>query len=377
MLVAGSVCVVAAALGACTSEPTTTPGPMPLSPAPTWQRATLPEGLTPVTVTTDGDTLLVGAFATERPHARLLALSASGIRDVPLTPRSPYAFEAHWFEITARDGTVDAIAGARGGAHGNYRWSTWSGTPASVEEQEQPFGVFGSYGAGDLAGIAYAGRSPVILGAWQSEATGLDIATWTRTGNRWSRQPSTGTPLASTAEELVDARAITSLGDGLLLSGSVTQLRSGEVKVVPAVWTSPGATGPWTRRDLSRAGTKGTSVAQSATCTGDHCALAGVTDGHLDLWEVTPDSASQPPGIPKISVPDNALVPAPMGPPGHELVVAPTSDGSTVVRRDGDDWAVGDGPAGPPVAAAEHDGEVWVVTTAADGSGTLWHARVA
>ena len=378
-LVAGSTVLC----GACAGDsPSTTQAPG--SPTPTataalrWEQVTLPEGVEPVTLATSDEEVVVGALAPARPRPRLLVgPGADDLREVPLTPRSPYAFEGRWFQVATRGDRIDAIAGARGGAHGNYRWTTWSGTTAGVAEQEQPFGVFGSYGAGDLAGIAYAGSSPVVLGAWQSEQTGMDAATWTRSGDRWARTPSTGTPLASTPEALVDARVVTARGDGLLLGGSVTQLDPGSVEVVPAVWTSPGPRGPWTRVDLPRSGDSGTSEVDGATCGRDRCVLVGVTDGRLSVWEVTDATTAEPPGTPAVEVPENASVPSPVLLGDDVLVAAPTERGSTLLRRSGTSWTTADGPPGPPTSVVVHDGEVWVVTGPGRGTPALWRARVA
>lgn len=378
-LVLAAVVASGLLVSACTTDapdPTRTTGHLSTS----WQRVPLPNGLTPVTLATDGATMLVGAHSTGRPHPRILSgTSTNSLRELPLTPHSPYAFEGRWFQIIARDGHIDAIAGARGGAHGNYRWTTWTGSKAGVAEQEQPFGVFGSYGAGDLAGMAYAGGSPVILGAWQSQRTGLDIATWTRTGARWARQPSTGTPLGSTAEELEGATAITAGGDGVVLSGSVTHLEHGSVRVTPAVWTSPDADGPWTRVDLPLVASAPGSIiaeAHAATCTPHQCLISGVTRGRFTFWEVGGNTASQPPGIPDLEVTPNASVLAPISLDGRDLFVVPSGDGTTVLQRNGEKWSVGAGPDGTPVSAAVHGDELWVVTTDGQDTGSLSRAPI-
>lgn len=372
--------IVAAAvlLAGCTSsaeparEPTT---PRTLE----WQRLRLPGGVEPVTLAATEDHVVVGAVAAGRPRPRLLVGdSPHSLREVPLTPRSPYAFEARWLQVAVRGDRIEAVGGARGGAHANYRWSTWSGTTAGVAEQEQPFGVFGSYGAGDLAGIAYAGSSPVVLGAWQGERTGMDVATWTRSGARWTRAPSTGTPLASDPGHLADARVVASRSsDGLLLGGSVTRLAPGSVEVVPAVWTSPRAGGPWTRLDLPRPGAGGTSGVTGARCHGDRCVLTGVTDGRLTVWEVTGGTATVADGIPEIEVPENGTVPSPVIVGDDLVVIAPSGSTSVLLSRQGTTWTRSPGPDGTPTAVAALRDEVWVVAASARGAPTLWRARVA
>ena len=363
---------------ACTAPVTPVEPPTTLELA--WQQVTLPEGLSPVTLATDGTALLIGALSDARPRARLLSVGPSdALTDVPLAPHSPYAFEGRWTQVVTRDGRIDAIAGARGGAHGNYRWTTWSGADTGVSEQEQPFGVFGSYGAGDLAGIAYAGLSPVVLGAWQSDRTGLDIAVWTRSGDRWARQPSTGTPLGSTPEELVSATSITSRGDGVVLSGSVTHLEPGSVRVGPAIWSSPGADGPWTRTDLTFVVPTQQDApveAQAATCSPERCLVSGTAGGRFTLWEVGKGTVSQQAGIPDVVVTESAAVLAPVVIDDDVLVVVPSGTGSTILRRTGSQWSAGHGPEGTPVSAVVHGDELWVVTTAAGGGGTLARARI-
>jgi len=377
-LVTGSTVLCGACTSGSTGSAEATRSPTPSSTTLRWEQVRLPDGVEPVTLATSGDAVVVGAVATTRPRPRLLVgPGADALRDVPLTPKSPYAFEGRWFQVATRGDRIDAIAGARGGAHGNYRWTTWSGTVAGVAEQEQPFGVFGSYGAGDLAGIAYAGSSPVVLGAWQSEQTGMDVATWTRSGTRWARVPSTGTALGSTPEALVDARVVTTRGDGLLLGGSVTRLGPGSVEVLPAVWTSRGPAGPWTRVDLPRSGDRGTSEVDGAVCEDDRCVLTGVTDGRLSVWEVTDDTTAEPPGTPVVEIPENASVPSPVLLGAGLVIAAPRERGSTLLRRSGATWTTADGPPGPPTSVVVHGAEVWVVTGGGRDTPALWRARVA
>lgn len=364
-------------LAGCSAEPPDRSSRAVVAPLE-WKRVTLPDDLSAVTLATSGGTLLVGAHGTGRPHPHLLTgTDAASLREIPLTPRSPYAFEATWFQLSVAHGRIEAVGGARGGAHGNYRWTTWSGDASGVAELEQPFGVFGSYGAGDLVGVAYAGRSPVILGAWQSERTGMDIATWTRTGERWVRQPSTGTPLGSTPEALVGARAIATADEGLILSGSVTRLSPGSVRVDPAVWTSPGGNGPWSRTDLPRPDDSSQTEARAATCAGKRCLVAGTTGGRLALWELHDGAARWVDGIPAVEVPERGAVLAPLEVGDGDVVVASSGEDSTVLRRSGEGWSVAAGPPGSPTSAVVHGGELWIVTTDSGEPGTLHRARVA
>jgi hypothetical protein len=126
-------------------------------------------------------------------------------------------------------------------------------------------------------------------------------------------------------------------------------------------------------------GDSGTSEVDGARCDGpDRCVLAGVTEGRLAVWELRPDGHTQPPGIPAVDIPENGTVPSPVTVGGDDVVVAPSGSGSTVVRVSRDfAWTIAPGPDGAPTSVVAHGDELWVVTTDARGSTTLWRARVA
>lgn len=379
---AAGATMVALAAAACT----TPAGPAePTRRTAAWERVPLPGGAAAVTLASAGEEVVVGAFAAGRPHPRLFAGTVPGsLRSIPIAPHSPYAFEARWLAIAARDGTVAAVGGARGGAHANVRWTVWTGTTTQVTEHEQPFEVFGGWNAGDLAGVAFAGTTPVVLGSWASERTGLDVATWLPTGDRWRRQPSTGTGLGSTAAELLSARSVTSTGAGLAASGSVTRLDPGAISIRPALWLAPSARGPWTRVDLPATATP--AEAHAAACQGGTCLVAGQAGGRLVLWEVHGTTATRVAGVPAAEVPEHGYALAPVGTATVDAVVLPdgsaddsaqnTSSGTRVLVRDGGRWTSVDGPAGTAQSAVAQGRVLWVVTTDPAGSGTLWRARL-
>lgn len=355
-------------LSACVSADGATPAPV------SWSRVALPAGMTPVTLATGGEKVLVGASSTALPHPRLLVgTAADALREVTLTPKSPYAFEARWLSVAVHDNTVFAVGGARGGAHANVRWTTWSGTTAQLSEDQQPFGTFGGWGAGDLSGLAFAGADPVILGSWASDSTGLDVSTWLFAHDRWWRQSSTGTPLGSTPRELLSARALTSTGSGLVASGSVITLGDGDISTNPAIWRAATAGGPWTRVALPAA--ESPSDAHAATCSGTHCLVVGQRAGSLTLWDVEETSAHLVAGMPALRVPERRYALAPLRVGRKDVVVVPAEGHTTVLVRDGTSWSQRTGPDGIPVSAVVLGTEVWLVTDAGDGTGNLWRAR--
>lgn len=97
-----------------------------------------------------------------------------------LTPRSGYAPETRWVSLAKDQTRILNIGGARGGSHGNVRWTTCSGTAANVEETPQSFYAFGGWGAGDLVDVVVLSGGDAIIGTWQGAQAGLDAAVWLR-----------------------------------------------------------------------------------------------------------------------------------------------------------------------------------------------------
>ena len=100
--------------------------------AVTWTKVDLAAGDEPVRLMPMGDRLVVGVrHPGARPVPRLLVRSADGtLTPVPLTPKSPYAYEAVWLSMATDGSQLVAIGGAPGGAHSNTRWTVWTGTTA-------------------------------------------------------------------------------------------------------------------------------------------------------------------------------------------------------------------------------------------------------
>lgn len=282
----------------------------------------LPAGDEPVVVTAWGDDVLVGSRGPEgsavRPRLTVLAADG-GTRQVQVTPVSPTAFEAKWLVAAPRGSAVELVGGAPAGAHSNTRWSTWRGGGSAVRELPQPFATFGGWGAGALVSLVQTPTAPVIVGSWESGGAGLDIALWHPKGERWLRASSAGTPLASTATELVSARGASPDRDGLVVAGSVTVLGDGSVTQRPAVWRSPGPSGPWVRTDLPGDGALGEAHAAACDAAGA-CTVVGVVDGALRGWSLPADGPAVALGLPALPVGE------------HDLLVAPLlSDGEATV----------------------------------------------
>lgn len=365
--------LVMASLGAgCQLEAPTpsAPGtdPVLLGPPLAWTEVVLPERAQPVTLATSKDGIVIGAVAPVRPQPRLFRTDGGPLTEIPVQPHSPYAFVARWLSITVHDGEVLAVGGARGGAHANVRWTVWRGQlgPAPrLIEQPQPFGVFGGWGAGDLTGAAFAGADPVIAGAWASDRAGNDVSLWRSTGERWARQDSTGTPLGSSPAVLNGARFVTSTGDGLALAGSVTDLGGGSVVSVPALWTAPGADGPWTLVRLPAS--QRIAEAHAARCDDALCLVVGADGDTLAAWEVRGATVTRV-DVPRLLLVDHESVPPPVEIGETTYVALP----GVLLERTEDGWRRRPGPPGVPVAAAATRDALYLVTTEAEERSHLW-----
>ena len=339
-------------------------------PALRFTAVALPGGAAPEVLAVTGDALLVGMRRGTAPG--LLRRDADGtLAEVATRPSTPYGKTAAWYALAADGPRVLAVGGERGGAHGNVRWSVWTGTPTAVAERTQGFSTFGGWGAGDLVGAVLAPTGPTLVGSWQSDAAGLDVAVWTPTGDLWARRASTGTALASTRTTQGFATAAAPSAGGVLVAG--WQVGGPDHPgQAPVVWSldGPDPRG-WVRTVLPEPGAAG--VASAAACAAGACVVSGRVDGALALWRGAGGGWSRVADVPPVAVADTDPVAAPLLVDGRVLQVATDRgapvlldlDGPRVTRR-----PVA-GPPGPVRAAAAVGSAVYVV--AGDPAG-LWRA---
>ena len=277
----------------------------------------LPPGADPEVLAVSGDALLVGVRrdGTSTRPAVLRRAADGTVTEIPTRASTPYGKTASWYALTADGARVLGVGGDRGGAHGNVRWSVWTGTATEVAEHTQAFSTFGGWGAGDLVGAVFAATGPVVVGSWQSDAAGLDVAVWTPNGDAWERHSSTGTPLASTRATQGFATSATRCAGDVLVSGWQVG-GAGHAGQTPVVWRSAApATGAWVRPPLPEPGSAGTAVAVSGDATG--CAVAGRVDGVLALWRLADDRWTRVPGLPPVPVGDRDPLSAPVSVDGR------------------------------------------------------------
>ncbi|HLT61671.1 MAG TPA: hypothetical protein VK020_10790, partial [Microlunatus sp.] len=274
MVVRGRGWLLLALIGALLAACTAAPGP------PAWQRVgDLPTGFRAEVLVARGEELIIGGRSTDPQRPMLLVAADAEFREVPLVPVSVYGRTANLTAVAASADRLFAVGGDRGGAHGNVRWSVWSGTRSGVTEQEQSFWTFGGQEAGSLTALVAGPAGPVIIGNWGGRH-GLDVTEWTVRGETWVRHDSAGTALASTEREVLRETAAAVRGDRVVVTGTALDLPAGLVPHAVTWVRDPGSDG-WRRIDLPTAGTA--SSALDLDCAED-CLVAGVVDGRLAAW---------------------------------------------------------------------------------------------
>ncbi|MEU0878819.1 hypothetical protein ABZ345_09495 [Lentzea sp. NPDC005914] len=304
---------------------------------------------TPEALATHGDMLVIGTRPSDHPE--LVTRSKDGaLSNVRLTPATPYGKEAHWYGITSDGVTITGVGGERGGAHGNVRWSAWTGDTRQIVEKPQAFSTFGGYGAGELIGVARTPQGPLIIGTWQSDKAGLDIAVWTYAADTWSRQPSAGTVLESSQELLRFPLAVTQNGEGVLVTGWQT----GKGTVGAAVWQFDGKT--WTTATLPDG-----DAALAARCWDGTCHVVGRSKGKLAWWSGPDWKKLTTPDIP---VGDDQNLAAPVLVNGVPTLFIDHGGVKLVSEKD---ERPADGPSGEVTAVEKVGDQVFVIA-----GGRLW-----
>ena len=279
---------LALALSACTLS-TEQPALRPTTPVVLtgWETVDLPGGLIPATVgSVGGDVLVAGSVGAGADRAPALARgsaddSSPDWQPVPLQPTTPYGKVASLVSLTGDGRSVIALGAAHGGAHANFRWTVWDGTPAGLVDRPQGFETFGGQEAGSLLGVVRDGNGPLIVGTWAG-AHGLDGALWRTEGHRWIRQP-TPAALANTADRQVAPRTAVGQPDGTVtIDGSVIDLSDG-VRQSAAVWQGSGT--DWRLSLLPDPGQR--SEAWSTACAepvSAECWTVGSREGAVTVW---------------------------------------------------------------------------------------------
>jgi hypothetical protein len=341
-----------------------------------WSAVELPDGLHPSSLAVAGESLLVGGrSATGGEHPGLVTVTADGtVTPLSLQPTSPYAKTADLASLATDGRTVYALGKAHGGAHSNFRWTTWQGSASKgLVEYPQSFSTFGGWEAGGLLDVVLTTDGPAIAGSWSSpDGTGLDAAVWELDGKLWKRQESAGGALANTRDVQVAPRAAAATGPTMIISGSVITFPDG-VQQSAAAWTRSGTTGPWQLVRLPDPGK--TSEALSTACA-DPCWIAGHADGQVALWRLAADgSAAREAVLPRQPVDVDGPGPRAIVVHGRPAVLSSIDGKTALLLSDERGWTTIAGPDGAVQDATVLGDRLYAAID--DGAGSrLWVAAL-
>lgn len=345
-----------------------------------WQRIDLGD-VVPDAITGAAPDLLIaghrGAGQTTRPA--LLTVGPGGeIREVPLHDRTPYGRIAQPSAVASWRGGIEMLAAARGGAHGNQRWTVWSGSSDAVDEHEQVFWVFGGHEAGTMVAQVATTEGPVVVGGWAGKH-GMDVALWKGTGpgggasQIWERLPSDSTALASSATSQFSAHGAAASGAAIVVAGETLELQP-SLHRRPVAWTRPTRDAMVQRISLPA---KDSGHADSVACDDRNCWIGGVVGGRAALWLLPGDLRGDPivielPGT-TVDADTTAVAVAgdrrsASGLPAGLLV---RSHGKVIWLLPG---SVSEGPVGTPLTASRDNDGVAVVANGPSGR-ELWRVR--
>lgn len=371
--VATATAIMVALVAACAA-------PTP-APAPVWQQVRLPGGVLPSSLAVAGDRLLVGGFDPTATAPALLQLGPDGAAELlDLAPEQEYAQVADLVALSPAAGSVIALGVARGGAHGNQRWTTWDGRlDGVISDHQQGFWTFGGHEAGPLLAVLRPGGEPVIVGSRGVEA-GFAAALWTSRGTTWTRQPALDPQLVSGPDRVLSFRAAAASGRTILIAGAEIGLAGG-VRQSPVAWLGSVA-GPWRTVQLPLPDEPGSATglaqASSAACgsgEGSPCWVAGWVRGQPVVWEVDPVAATAQatllPGAGGSGTDPTSVV----GLLGTVPVVLTNADEPALAWRCGGSWRTAAAPAGDASALASLGQRLYAVTGEADGR-RLWQTEL-
>ncbi len=372
--VIAAVVLAASALTACTSKNEN----QPAQPTISWEKVDV--GAEPVALAEHAGQILVGVkHKGAKVVPGVVVLNGSERKTVTVRPSasSPYSFEAIWYSIAWDGKRVLGLGGASGGAHGNVRWTVWTGSVDSgLQEHPQTFDTFNGLSAGQMTSAVLTPAGEALTGSWEGVVTGLDAAVWLpQANNKWLKQDSAKTPLQNTKNLLVGTGYGTGYGEGLVLTGSQVRLEPNVVQQGAAIWRSEKLAQGWTRVELPDPGER--SQANTATCA-DTCVISGFVENKLAIWRYDGAQAQRLSGVPAIPVGDKDVLPPPLSdgtPDGNVTqVIAQDNKVKVVNGRDGN-WKVLESTGGlqGPVTALVRtkDQQAYLIA-----GGTLWKANL-
>jgi hypothetical protein len=252
-------------------------------------------------VTSAGEQLLVSGQrgAGDAAPPGLWRGDAAGTwQSVRLVPTTYYGRRAELFRIVSDGEHVVALGRRIGGAHGNPRVTSWTGTLDELRETEQRFELFGGPDAIAVSDLALDDRGGVALGAWAPHGAASGVTVWRQRGTGWrrfDRAPGLASTVTVAGSELTTPGAVAVRNGEPVVVGWTVHLGGG-VRVEATFWRPVGET--WQPVTLP---SNGDGQARAVACGRDVCTAAGSSSGRLAVWEVRGTEVASVP-VPQLDV---------------------------------------------------------------------------
>jgi hypothetical protein len=331
-------------------------------------------------VTSAGQEVLVSGqrgVGVAAPPGLWLSEGTSRWHPVDLAPVTYYGRRAVLFRVASDGRRVVALGRRIGGAHGNPRVTTWTGTLRGVRETEQPFELFGGPDAIAVTDLALTAAGGVVLGSWAHHGDPAGVTVWRQDGDTWQRfdrTPGLASEVTDVGSELTTPAAITSRAGEPLIVGWTVRLSGGQIGLRSSLWVPAGSA--WREVALPAGGDD--AQARAVACGVGACVVVGAESGRLAVWLVRGEDAERV-AVPPLDVAERDPVTVTAGRTAVWLAVGEGSTSHLVRLRLDDGGRVRDvvpvtAPPGRVLSMAAAGDVVVAVVESSDGVTRLWRA---
>ena len=350
-----TVVVVAVLLGGCRDGGTTE--------ALGWHRLEAPAGARLTALASGAPLLVAGQVgAGQAAEPKVWQVSGATWSPVPVQPATYYGARASLVRVATSGSHLVALGRAVGGAHGNPRFSTWSGTASGMRETAQRFELFGGPRAIGLNDLTSGPAQDVVVGSWAPGTGAAGVAVWIGDGATYRRRDEEP-GLRSSASDQTSAAAIAARGTGFVVAGTTTHLGGGRIALHATAFWQASADAPWRRAALA---SSGDSRAMDVDCSSSDCLVAGVDRGRLALWRLDRDGRTRTVRVDHAPLLDDSATVQVAG----GWVAARTAGGPRLWHVHEDAARPVQPPPGPVQALATSGDRLYAVLS----GGTLWTA---
>lgn len=337
----------------------------------TWRQLPLPPGALRLSqVTAAGDQLLVSGqrgSGDAAPPGLWRGDTSGTWTSVRLAPVTYYGRRAELFRVVSDGQQVVALGRRIGGAHGNPRVTSWTGTLDKVSETEQPFELFGGPNAISVSDLALDAHGAVALGAWAAHGEPSGITLWRQRGTTWQRfdrLPGLASQVTVVGSDLTSPGAIAVRGGEAVVVGRTVHLGGG-VRLQATFWQQVGQT--WAPLTLP---SDSDAQARAVACGHEVCTVVGSSSGMLAAWAVRGSIVTSIP-VPRLELDDREPVQVVQSGNGLWVAVG-QGTGCALLRLDGGSARVLTPPPGKVTSMAVLGSTAVALVRDASGSTTLW-----